>query len=200
MPPGTGESGAGDGPFGGPTADGTAADGTAAEGTAAEGTAAAASLVESDIEGLIEEISDEILDPVAVVAAERDEYLDALRRLQADFDNYRKRAHREAAEAGDRALGGFVEGLLPVLDAVDAARTHGVAEVDQIAGLLLDVLAKQGLQRLGAAGDVFNPEHHDAVAHEDGDDSGVQTIAELYRAGWTWKGRVLRPAMVKVVG
>ena len=180
VPPGVGESGAGDGPGGGPT-------------DTAEAHAAA-------VEGDIEELVESALDPVAVAEAERDEYLDSLRRLQADFDNYRKRAQRETGEAGDRALGGFVEGLLPVLDAVDAARAHGLSEVDQIANLLVDTLARQGLVRVGAQGDVFNPELHDAVAHEAGDDSGVQTIAELYRAGWTWKGRVLRAAMVKVVG
>jgi molecular chaperone GrpE len=149
-------------------------------------------------------VEDEIIDLVDTevdpVERERDEYLDALRRLQADFDNYRKRVQREVAEAGDRALGSFVEGLLPVLDAVDAARAHGVGEVESIASLLVESLAKQGLERIDPVGDVFDPTKHEAVVHEEGDGSGVQTVAEVYRAGWVWKGRVLRAAMVKVIG
>ncbi len=140
------------------------------------------------------------LDDVLTTAAnERDEFRDHLLRLQADFDNYRKRVQKELGEAGDKALGRFVEGLLPVLDAIDAARAHGAGDLDQVAGLLVDLLAKQGLERVGAEGDVFDPTLHDAVLHEAGDDD-VQSIAQVLRAGWLWQGRVLRPAMVKVVG
>jgi molecular chaperone GrpE len=156
----------------------------------------------------LEEVADvvevEIIDLVDTdidpIARERDEYLDALRRLQADFDNYRKRVQREVQDAGDRALGSFVEGLLPVLDAVDAARAHGIGEVESIASLLVESLQKQGLERVDPTGDVFDPTKHEAVVHEEGDGTGVQTVAEVYRAGWVWKGRVLRAAMVKVVG
>ena len=151
----------------------------------------------------VEEVAEHVevtLDDVLTTAeAERDEFRDHLLRLQADFDNYRKRVQKELGEAGDKALGRFVEELLPVLDAVDGARAHGATEVDQVAGLLLDLLAKQGLERVGAEGDVFDPTLHDAVLHEAGDDD-VQTLAQVLRAGWRWKGRVLRPAMVKVVG
>ncbi len=59
--------------------------------------------------------------------------------------------------------------------------------------------AQKGLERVGADGDVFDPMLHDAVLHEAGDDD-VQTVAQVLRAGWRWRGRVLRPAMVKVVG
>lgn len=148
------------------------------------------------VEGEIIDLVETEVDPVA---QERDEYLDALRRLQADFDNYRKRVQRQVADAGDRALGTFVEGLLPVLDALDAARAHGVSEVESVASLLVESLAKQGLERVDPVGEVFDPNKHEAVVHEEGDGSGVQTVAEVYRAGWIWKGRVLRAAMVKVV-
>ncbi len=144
----------------------------------------------------VEVILDDVL---ATAAIERDEFRDHLLRLQADFDNYRKRVQKELGEASDRALGRFVEELLPVLDAVDAARAHGTTEVDQVAGLLVDLLAKQGLERVGAEGDVFDPTLHDAVVHEAGD-GDVQTLDQVLRAGWRWRGRVLRPAMVKVVG
>jgi len=143
---------------------------------------------------------EEILDDVLTTATnERDEFRDHLLRLQADFDNYRKRVQKELGEAGDKALGRFVEELLPVLDAVDAARAHGGTDVEPVAGLLVDLLDKQGLERVGAEGDVFDPTLHDAVLHEEGDDD-VQTVDQVLRAGWRWRGRVLRPAMVKVVG
>ena len=138
-------------------------------------------------------------DVLATATSERDEFRDHLLRLQADFDNYRKRVQKELGEAGDKALGRFVEELLPVLDAVDAAKAHGASDSDPVAGLLVDLLAKQGLERLGADGDVFDPTLHDAVLHEAGDDD-VQTVAQVLRAGWRWRGRVLRPAMVKVIG
>ncbi len=138
-------------------------------------------------------------DLLTTATSERDEFRDHLLRLQADFDNYRKRVQKELGEAGDKALGRFIEELLPVLDAIDGARAHGGGDVDQVAGLLVDLLAKQGLERVGAEGDVFDPTLHDAVLHEAGDDD-VQTVAQVLRAGWRWRGRVLRPAMVKVVG
>ena len=141
-----------------------------------------------------------ILDDVLSTAeSERDEFRDHLLRLQADFDNYRKRVQKELGEAGDKALGRFVEELLPVLYAVDAARFHGASDLDQVSSLLVDLLAKQGLERVGAEGDVFDPTLHDAVLHEAGEDD-VQSVAQVLRAGWRWRGRVLRPAMVKVVG
>jgi len=138
-------------------------------------------------------------DVLAAATNERDEFRDHLLRLQADFDNYRKRVQKELGESADKALGRFVEELLPVLDAVDAARAHGGTDVDQVAGLLVDLLDKQGLERVGAEGDVFDPTLHDAVLHEAGDDD-EQTVDTVLRGGWRWRGRVLRPAMVKVVG
>ncbi len=158
---------------------------------------------EPETSGAVEDVAElveiDLEDVLTTATNERDEFKDHLLRLQADFDNYRKRVHKELGEAGDKALGSFVEELLPVLDAVDAARAHGASEVDQVAGLLVDLLARQGLERVGAEGDVFDPTLHDAVMHEAGDDD-VQTVDQVLRAGWRWRGRVLRPAMVKVKG
>ncbi len=186
--------------------EGAGSDEVAAEGEIVDATpdgphsfGAAGAEVVDEVEEVAEKVEVSLEDVLAAATSERDEFRDHLLRLQADFDNYRKRVHKELAEAGDRALGDFVEGLLPVLDAVDAARVHGAVAVAQVAGLLVDQLAKQGLERVGADGDVFDPTLHDAVLHEAGDDD-VQTVAQVLRAGWRWRGRVLRPAMVKVVG
>ncbi len=167
----------------------------ASDGPVSGGAAAA----DAAVEEVADQVEVDLDDVLATATSERDEFRDHLLRLQADFDNYRKRVHKELGEAGDRALGDFVDSLLPVLDAVDAARAHGVAEVEQVAGLLVDLLAKRGLERVGADGDVFDPTLHDAVLHEAGDDD-VQSVGQVLRAGWRWRGKVLRPAMVKVVG
>lgn len=132
--------------------------------------------------------------------AERDQYLDSLRRLQADFENYKKRVAKQQAELFERANESLVTKLLPVLDTADLAEAHAVGdEVAQMRSSLLDVLGKAGLERIAPEGGPFDPNLHDAVAHEPGD-GGDQEVAEVLRAGYRWNGRVLRPAMVKVRG
>ena len=132
------------------------------------------------------------------LAAERDDYLDQLRRLQADFENYRKRVLKQQEETAERATEGLVADLLPVLDACDAAAQHGDDSAGPIAKALVEVLEKQGLVRLAPEGEAFDPNHHEAVAHEPGE--GESVVTEVLRPGYVWKGRVLRPAMVRVRG
>ena len=144
---------------------------------------------------------EEDLDELARVSQERDEYLDALRRLQADFENYKKRMIRQQTEHLERAAVALVEKLLPVFDTVDLAIAHGGGEeVKQIWTALFDALEREGLERIDPAGGAFDPTMHDAVAHEPGDGSSEPEVCEVMRAGYRWKGRVLRPAMVKVRG
>ncbi len=143
---------------------------------------------------------DPVAAAVAVVARERDDYRDALQHLQADFENYKKRVAKQQEELRDRAAESLVEKLLPVLDTADLALTHGGGEdVKQMAGALFAALEREGLERIDNAGDPFDPTHHDAVAHEPGD-GPTQEVAEVMRAGYRWRGRVLRAAMVKVRG
>jgi molecular chaperone GrpE len=138
---------------------------------------------------------------------QRDEYLDALQHLQADFENYRKRVARSSEDAAQRAAGALAASLLPVLDAFDLAAAHFAATpseeataLNQSRALLLDALEKQGLERLAEAGVVFDPQIHDAVAHVEGDGDSAQVVDDVLRAGYRWKGSVLRPAMVRVKG
>ena len=153
---------------------------------------------------------DETVEPVderTEVERERDDYRDALQRLQADFENYRKRVVRDADDAAIRAAGSLITTMLPVLDAFDLADAHfkdvendSSAALRQTRSLLIDTLAKQGLERLDAVGVGFDPQVHEAVAHEPGDESGDQVVSQVLRAGYLWKGAVLRPAMVTVRG
>ncbi len=139
-------------------------------------------------------------DPLFELAKERDEFRDALVRLQADFENYRKRIIKQQTEHLERAAESLVEKLLPVLDTAEMALAHGGGEdVKQITSALLGTLEREGLERIDPDGGAFDPTLHDAVAHEPGD-GHEQEVAEVLRVGYRWKGRVLRPAMVKVRG
>ena len=133
------------------------------------------------------------------VMKERDEFKDIALRVQADFENYRKRAASQMGDELDRALGKLVEQLLPVLDACEAAVAHGVEGVEQVWSSLIGALQKQGLEALDLSGKPFDPALADAVMHEEGDGS-EPVVLEVLRTGYRWKGRVLRAAMVKVKG
>jgi molecular chaperone GrpE len=160
---------------------------------------------EQTADAAAEEIVHE-LDELGRAQAERDEYLDSLRRVQADFENYRKRMLREQTALVERATEGLVEQLLPVLDSLELAIASAQGESDELAkvrkGLelvyaeLLGVLEKAGVSRIEAAGKPFDPTEHEAVAQDDGD--GEPVVSEVFRTGYRLRGRVLRPAMVKV--
>jgi molecular chaperone GrpE len=138
--------------------------------------------------------------PVLALTEERNDYRDALIRLQADFENYKKRMIKQQTDHLERAATALVDKLLPVLDTADLALAHGGGEdVKQLTGALTSVLEREGLERIDPDGGPFDPTLHDAVAHEPSDD-GHQEVVEVMRAGYRWKGRVLRPAMVKVRG
>ena len=122
-----------------------------------------------DIES-IEDAAD--ADPLDAALAQRDEYLDSLRRLQAEFENYKKRVAKQQTDQVARAAVSLVDKLLPVLDALDLATDHvGDAESDEAKALvaassqLRDVLAKEGLERIDPIGEEFDPNAHEAVGH-----------------------------------
>jgi molecular chaperone GrpE len=143
---------------------------------------------------------------LVALAAQRDEYLDALRRLQADFENYRKRILRQQTELLERAAFDLVGKLLPILDTIDLALAHAEGDpatngLTQVATTARDALSREGLERLDPVGQPFDPAVHEAVAHEEGDDeSDKPQVSEVLRPGYRWKGQLLRPAMVKVTG
>jgi molecular chaperone GrpE len=161
-------------------------------------------VAESGSEAAAEQLSE-----VDRLRAERDEYLSHLQRTQAEFDNYRKRMLRDQTVHLERATGNLIEQLLPVLDSFELALTSagpssgdpGVERlrkgVELVYGEFLGALEKAGLERIEALGKPFDPEEHEAVMHvqDDGGDAGVRDVV---RSGYRFKGRVLRPAMVKV--
>src|SRR6266550_4473045 len=142
---------------------------------------------------------------LASLQRERDDLLDTTRRLQADFENYRKRVLREQTALVERATERLLEQLLPVLDSFElAVRNLDCSDVDEkvrkgidlVFAELVGVLERAGLERIDARGAAFDPNEHEAVMQDEGD--GEPHVGDVLRAGWKLKGRVLRPAMVKV--
>lgn len=148
---------------------------------------------------------EQLIGDLETTTRQRDEYLEHVRRVQADFENYRKRIMKQQADAVESAAQSLIEELLPVLDACDGAVRHGADEVEPIYASLLGTLEKQGLERIDPVGETFDPTRHEAVMHEpadSGDDagSGEPVVVDVMRAGYAWKSRLVRPAMVKVRG
>lgn len=134
-------------------------------------------------------------------------HLDDLLRLKAEFENYRKRVMREQTELVDRASVGLVARLLTVLDNFDLAVASAeesrdfekmLRGLELVYGELREVLKHEGLQPLEAKGKRFDPNLHEAALEVPGDESGELVVAEVLRPGYSFKGKVLRPAMVKV--
>jgi molecular chaperone GrpE len=146
-------------------------------------------------------------DPLAEAQRERDEYLALAQRTQADFENYRKRAAKEAAAAGDRAKSGLVRELLPVVDNLERALSSaGEAEQHLAEGVrlvhqeLIAVLERNGVEQFDPKGESFDPAVHEALStrSEDGADPGV--VLDTVEKGYKANGTVLRPARVVVSG
>jgi molecular chaperone GrpE len=150
-----------------------------------------------DVDEALQAAADAVEVDLELLLSERAQYLDAYRRAQADFENYRKQAQKRQDDAIVRSLGRFVEGLLPVLDSCDAALAHGASEVEPVLTALYGALTKEGLERIEPKGAAFDPTEAEAVMHEPGE-GGDQIVAEVLRPGYRWRGQVLRPAMVKV--
>jgi molecular chaperone GrpE len=146
-----------------------------------------------------EPVSEEpVLSELEVALAERDEWMGRAQRIAAEYENYRRRLATQRADDIDRATGRLAEALLPVLDACEAAFLQHPAEIEPLFNLMLSELKKQGLESMNLHEQPFDPHLADAVLHEPGE--GEPVVSEVLRSGYTWNGKVLRPAMVKVRG
>jgi molecular chaperone GrpE len=181
------EEGDADVPDDGEVLEGIEADGVEADGVEAEEDAIAADLDKA--------------------RAEAESYLDDLRRLQADFDNYRKRTLREQTARAASASQALVARLLPVLDNFELAVSSAersrdfdrmLKGVEMVFGELREVLEAEGLVRIEAEGKPFDPERHEAVIAVEEEDTEPGMVVDIVRAGYELRGKVLRPAMVKV--
>ncbi len=137
--------------------------------------------------------------------AERDQLLDRIARLQAEFENARKRGERERLEFRDYATGSVVEQFLPVLDNFDLAlKSNGTAHqlrsgVTLIVKQMEEILKQMQVIPVPAVGETFDPRVHEALGSIDRDDLPDQSVAEEVRRGYKLRERLLRPALVRVV-
>ncbi|MDP7079852.1 MAG: nucleotide exchange factor GrpE [Candidatus Undinarchaeales archaeon] len=138
---------------------------------------------------------------------ESKEQLDRLVRVQADFDNFRKRVERDRDDLAKTAAEGLILRVLEVVDNLDRAIEHMRTDertqehtrgVEMIKDQLLGVLAVEGLQEMECLDKPFDPLYHEAIARETMDDVDAETVSEVFQKGYTLKGKVIRHARVKV--
>ena len=139
------------------------------------------------------------------VTAERDQYLDALQRLKAEFDNYRKRTDRERQGIATGATREVVRGLLPVMDnlerAVAALGDQGeqiVAGLEMVRGQLAGLLAGHGVEEIPASGEQFDPTVHEAIASAPSPEHPEGTVIQVIEKGYRQADHVLRPTRVVI--
>jgi len=157
--------------------------------------------VDEEVPSTDEEPPPVLAEELEALRRERDEYLDALRRLKAEFENSRKRQERERTRILDSASEKLMVELLPVLDNLDRALEaegdirEGVrATRDQLA----DVLARQGLLPVASDGQPFDPNVHEAVMGQPSDEHEEGTILQTFERGYMLNGKPIRPAKVVV--
>jgi molecular chaperone GrpE len=150
--------------------------------------------------------ADEVSDELATARRDAQTYLEHLQRLQAEFDNYRKRVLREQTSAVELASEPVMRRLLEVLDEFELALMHASEKpeddrflhgVELVFAKLADALKAEGLERIDAKGKPFDPELHEALL-QGGEGDGEPVVSDVLRNGYTLRGRVLRPAGVRV--
>ena len=148
--------------------------------------------VESQEENTVVEPGQEA-DPVATLTSD-------LQRLQAEYANYRKRVERDRAVAHESAVGAVLTELLALLDDVDRAEQHGELSggFKAVADQLNSITFRIGLEKYGTEGEVFDPQIHEALMHDESADVAVATASKILQPGYKYKERILRPARVAV--
>ncbi len=156
--------------------------------------------VESEPEPEQESEPEPVLSVLDLLTAERDQHLNDLQRVTAEFANFRKQTDKRNAEIVRQAAARVMQAILPVLDACDAAALQEVAGVEPIAAQLRSVLESEGLEIIDQT-EAFDPNRHEAAMSEPADEDQVEPmVSEVLRTGYAFNGRILRAAMVKVKG
>jgi molecular chaperone GrpE len=165
---------------------------------------------EAELDAAREEAAEEAEpeeDPLAKAERERDDYLALAQRTQADFENWRKRAAKEAAAAGERARSGLVRELLPIVDNLERAlesagegEEHLAEGVRLVHSELLAVLERNGVEQFDPRGQTFDPEVHEALSTRAEEEAEPGTVLDVVEKGYRANGVVLRPARVVVSG
>lgn len=171
-----------------------------------EGGDATITIDAGEVARTLREMTDADLLALEQRAGERDVYRDELLRSRADLDNLQKRIRRERPQWEDQAVRRFVADLLPVIDnferALSTAPAGAAGPLEQgvrlIHQMMLKVLSDHGVEEIAAAGQLFDPEVHEAVAVEEVQEGPDNEILEVQQRGYRYKGTVVRPSLVKV--
>ncbi|MCU7823795.1 nucleotide exchange factor GrpE [Kitasatospora sp. DSM 101779] len=139
-------------------------------------------------------------DELASAKREASERTADLQRLQAEYQNYRKRVERDRLTVREIAVSNILESLIPVLDDIGRAREHGevTGGFKSVAESLETVVAKLGLQQFGKEGEAFDPTLHEALMHSYSSDVTEDTCVQILQPGYRIGERIIRPAMVSV--
>ncbi len=153
-------------------------------------------------ESLTEE-NEALKEELEKVKAELEEKADLHLRLQAEFDNFRRRTIKEKDELRKSANADLLGDLLPVLDNFDRALLHAedspiLEGIVMVQKQMLEILNRAGLEKVGAPGDAFDPKFHDAIMQEETKDAPSDSIIEVLQPGYKYQDKLLRAAMVKV--
>ncbi|MHB8050320.1 MAG: nucleotide exchange factor GrpE [Coriobacteriia bacterium] len=163
--------------------------------------------LEQDLGAEFEFRGDQIENELEAAREEAGRHLETAQRLQAEFDNYRKRVAREQEDALKRAGQRIITEVLPALDNLERALAHAeaigestelVTGVQMVRQQVLDVFAKEGVERIDPTGSPFDPNEHQAVGQAEREDVPEGTCVDIYQCGYRMHGRVLRPAAVVV--
>ena len=150
---------------------------------------------EETTEQVVEEVVEpgQEADPVATLTSD-------LQRLQAEYTNYKKRVERDRAVAHESAVGAVLTELLALLDDVDRAEQHGELSggFKAVADQLNSITSRIGLEKYGTEGELFDPQIHEALMHDESADVAVATASKILQPGYKYKERILRPARVAV--
>lgn len=153
-------------------------------------------------------VPEETTEPVATVESVKAVMMDRILRLQADFDNYRRRTRQEQSELGAFVTQSLIKELLPVVDNFERALTSRPpddpsgfgAGVEMILRQLYGVLEKQGISVVETVGTMFDPSKHEAILKIEDSNLPEGTVVEELQKGYSISGKTLRPALVKVAG
>lgn len=136
------------------------------------------------------------------------ESVDRIKRLHADFDNFRRRTRQEKEELSAVVAQELIKDLLPLLDNFERALAADLSDesstlkegVEMIYKQMFSILEKNGLEKIAAEGEMFDPNFHEAIMRVADESKADDTIVEVLQTGYCVRGRVIRPSMVKVVG
>ena len=139
------------------------------------------------------DVASDPVDPVVELTAD-------LQRLQAEFANYRKRVERDRETTRDLVVSNTLTELLPVIDDIGRARTHGELEgaFKSVGEALESTITRLGLKPFGAPGDAFDPTKHEAISHEYSAEVSTSTCMNVFQPGYEFNGRIIRAAIVSV--